>query len=58
MANKYLSDLHLGHAHVLEMSKRGERFADVDEMNRCFDINDHPVTLEELIENNRKWYGR
>lgn len=34
MANKYLSDLHLGHAHILEMSKRGERFADVEEMNR------------------------
>ena len=34
MANKYLSDLHLGHAHILKMSKRGERFADVDEMNR------------------------
>lgn len=30
MANKYLSDLHLGHAHILEMSKRGERFADVE----------------------------
>ena len=34
MANKYLSDLHLGHAHILEMSKRGEKFTDVDEMNR------------------------
>ena len=34
MANKYLSDLHLGHAHILKMSKRGERFADIDEMNR------------------------
>lgn len=22
MANKYLSDLHLGHAHILKMSKR------------------------------------
>ena len=33
MANKYLSDLHLGHAHILEMSKRGEKFADVEEMN-------------------------
>ena len=27
-------------------------------LNACFDINDHPATLEELIENNRKWYGR
>ena len=34
MANKYLSDLQLGHAHILEMAKRGERFADVEEMNR------------------------
>lgn len=33
MANKYLSDLHLGHAHILEMSKRGEKFADVEEMS-------------------------
>ena len=27
-------------------------------LNACFEINDHPATLEELIENNRKWYGR
>ena len=33
MANKYLSDLHLGHARILEMSERGEKFADVEEMN-------------------------
>lgn len=72
MANKYLSDLHLGHARILEMSRRGERFADVEEMNEyiirqwnlsCalnagFDINDHPVTLEELMENNSRWYER
>ena len=33
MSHKYLSDLHLGHARILEMSRRGERFADVEEMN-------------------------
>ena len=33
MSNKYLSDLHLGHARILEMSQRGERFVDVEEMN-------------------------
>ena len=27
-------------------------------LNAGFDINDHPVTLEELIRNNAKWYGR
>ena len=33
MANKYWSDLHLGHANILKMSKRGERFKDIEEMN-------------------------
>lgn len=33
IVNKYLSDLHLGHANILRMSKRREGFADVDEMN-------------------------
>ena len=27
-------------------------------LNAGFDINDHPVTLEELMENNSRWYER
>ena len=72
MSNENLRDLHLGHARILEMEEGGEKIADVEEMNEyiirqwnlpCalnagFDINDHPVTLEELMENNSRWYER
>ena len=27
-------------------------------LNAGFDINDHPVTFEELLKNNENWYGR
>ena len=65
MANKYLSDLHLGYAHILEIhdSATCATYQYIKKylscaLNACFDINDYLATLEELIENNRKWYGR
>lgn len=33
MANRYLSNLHIGHDNILKMTDRGKRFCNIDDMN-------------------------
>ena len=49
------------HGHIHDL--KGEAYYYIKEnlpcaLNAGFDINDHPVTLEELMENNSRWYER
>jgi len=49
------------HGHIHDL--KGEAYHYIKEhlpcaLNAGFDINDHPVTLEELMENNSRWYER
>lgn len=61
MATFFTSDLHLGHIHN---STTTDAYGYIKEhlpctLNAGVDINNYePVTFEELLENNNRWYER